>query len=150
VAIVEVDPDCGRVSFLDYVVTEDCGVVINPMIVEGQVVGGVAQGIAAALYEELVFDSEVGHCVTSTLMDYLVPTVTELPEVRMFHLETPSRFSETGAKGMGEGGFIGAPAAVANAVSDAVAHLGFEVTELPIRPAQLVAAITGGAERRHG
>ena len=79
-----------------------------------------------------------------------MPTVAEVPEVRMLHLETASRYSETGSKGMGEGGFIGAPAAVANAVSDALAHLGFEVTELPIRPAQLVAAIAGGGDRRHG
>ena len=101
-----------------YVVVEDCGVMINPMIVEGQVRGGVAQGIAAALYERLAYDDE-GQLVTSTLMDYLVPTTTEIPHIEIHHLETPCEFSETGAKGMGEGGTMGAPAAIASAVADA-------------------------------
>jgi carbon-monoxide dehydrogenase large subunit len=138
--IVEVDPDTGAVRIERYVVVEDCGVMINPAIVEGQVRGGVAQGIAAALYEELVYGDE-GQLQTASLMDYLVPTAAEIPAVEIHHLETPSEFSETGAKGMGEGGTMGAPACVATAVADAVAHLGIEIDRLPIRPDRLLAAL---------
>ncbi|MDQ4043217.1 MAG: xanthine dehydrogenase family protein molybdopterin-binding subunit, partial [Actinomycetota bacterium] len=112
----EIDPETGEVRLGRYVVAEDCGVMINPMIVEGQVRGGVAQGIAAALYERFVYDDE-GQPVTSTLMDYLVPTATEIPSIEIMHLETPCEFTETGAKGVGEGGTMGAPAAVASAVA---------------------------------
>jgi carbon-monoxide dehydrogenase large subunit len=139
-AMVEIDPETGEVRVDRYVVVEDCGVVINPMIVEGQVRGGVAQGIASALYEQLIYDDE-GQLVTSTLMDYLIPTTTEIPSIEIFHLETPSEYSETGAKGMGEGGTIGAPGAIANAVADALAHLRIEVDRLPITPDRLRAAI---------
>jgi carbon-monoxide dehydrogenase large subunit len=139
-AVVEIDPETGEVSIDRYVVVEDCGVVINPMIVEGQVRGGVAQGIASALYEQLIYDDE-GQLVTSTLMDYLIPTTTEIPSIEIFHLETPSEYSETGAKGMGEGGTIGAPGAIANAVADALSHLRIEVDRLPITPDRLQAAI---------
>ena len=139
-AVVEIDPETGEVRVDRYVVVEDCGVVINPMIVEGQVRGGVAQGIASALYEQLIYDDE-GQLVTSTLMDYLIPTTTEIPSIEIFHLETPSEYSETGAKGMGEGGTIGAPGAIANAVADALAHLRIEVDRLPITPDRLRAAI---------
>ncbi|HEX2182252.1 MAG TPA: molybdopterin cofactor-binding domain-containing protein, partial [Rubrobacteraceae bacterium] len=138
--VVEIDPETGAVRLDRYVVVEDCGVMINPMIVEGQVRGGVAQGIAAALYEKLVYDDE-GQLVTSTLMDYLVPTTTEIPPIEIHHLETPCEFSETGAKGMGEGGTMGAPAAVASAVADALSHLDIEVDTLPITPDRLRAAI---------
>jgi aerobic carbon-monoxide dehydrogenase large subunit len=123
-----------------YVVAEDCGVMINPAIVEGQVRGGVAQGIAAALYEELVYTDD-GQLQTASLMDYLVPTAAEIPPVEIHHLETPSAFSETGAKGMGEGGTMGAPACIATAVADAVAHLGIEIDRIPIRPDHLLAAL---------
>jgi carbon-monoxide dehydrogenase large subunit len=142
--VVEIDPDTGAVGIERYVVVEDCGVMINPMIVEGQVRGGVAQGIAAALYERLAYDDE-GQLVTSTLMDYLVPTTTEIPPIEIFHLETPCEFSETGAKGMGEGGTMGAPAAIASAVADAVAHLDIEIDTLPITPDRLRAAIKESA-----
>jgi carbon-monoxide dehydrogenase large subunit len=138
--IVEVDPETGAVAIERYVVAEDCGVMINPAIVEGQVRGGVAQGIAAALYEELIY-SDDGQLQTASLMDYLVPTAAEIPAVEIHHLETPSEFSETGAKGMGEGGTMGAPACVATAVADALAHLGVEVDRLPIRPDRLLAAM---------
>jgi carbon-monoxide dehydrogenase large subunit len=139
-AVVEIDPETGDVRIGRYVVVEDCGVMINPMIVEGQVRGGVAQGIAAALYEQLVYDDE-GQLLTSTLMDYLVPTATEVPPVEILHLETPSEFTETGAKGMGEGGTMGAPAAVASAVADALSHLDIEIDRLPITPDRLRTAI---------
>jgi carbon-monoxide dehydrogenase large subunit len=138
--IVEIDPQTAAVRIERYVVAEDCGVMINPAIVEGQVRGGVAQGIAAALYEEVVY-SEEGQLQTASLMDYLVPTAAEIPAIEILHLETPSEFSETGAKGMGEGGTMGAPACVATAVADAVAHLGIEVDRLPIRPDDLLAAL---------
>jgi carbon-monoxide dehydrogenase large subunit len=139
-AVVEVSAETGDVRIDRYVVVEDCGVIINPMIVDGQVRGGVAQGIAAALYEELLYDEE-GQLLTATLMDYLVPTAAEIPAIEIHHLETPCGYSETGAKGMGEGGTIGAPAAVANAVADAVAHLGVEIDRIPITPAWLQAEI---------
>jgi aerobic carbon-monoxide dehydrogenase large subunit len=145
---VEIDPETGEVRLGRYVVAEDCGVMINPMIVEGQVRGGVAQGIAAALYERLVYDDE-GQLVTSTLMDYLVPTAMEIPAVEILHLETPCEYTETGAKGMGEGGTMGAPAAIASAVADALSHLDIEIDHLPITPdrlrAEIKRAYEGGA-----
>jgi carbon-monoxide dehydrogenase large subunit len=141
-AMVEIDPGTGAVEILDYVVVEDCGVVINPTIVDGQVRGGVAQGIACALYEAVAYEPDSGQCTTATFMDYLVPTAGEIPSIRIVHLETPSAFSETGAKGMGEGGTIGAPAAIANAVADALSAFQARVTTLPIRPDEIVAALS--------
>ncbi len=143
-AIVEVDPDTGAVAIERYVVIEDCGVMLNPAIVEGQVRGGVAQGIAAALYEELIY-SEDGQLQTASLIDYLVPTAAEIPDLEIHHLETPSRASETGAKGMGEGGTMGAPACIASAVSDALAHQGVEIDWLPITPERLIDAMGANA-----
>ena len=137
---VEVDPATGAVEIRRYVVVEDCGSVINPMIVEGQVHGGVAQGIAAALYERLAYDDQA-QPLSGTFADFLVPTAGEIPRIEIHHLETPSTHSATGAKGMGEGGMIGAPAAIANAVSDALAHLGVEIDEIPITPERLLGAI---------
>ena len=133
VASVEVDPETGRVSVRDYTVVEDCGPVINPMIVEGQIHGAVAQGIGEALGERLVYD-ESGQLLTGTLMDYALPVASALPAFTIGHLETPSPLTPGGYKGMGEGGTIGAPAAVANAVADAVKPLGVAVTALPILP----------------
>jgi carbon-monoxide dehydrogenase large subunit len=148
-AVVEIDPETGRVTVERYVVVEDCGVMINPAVVEGQVRGGVAQGIAAALYEE-VLHAEDGQPQTTNLMDYLVPTACEIPRVEIAHLETPSEFSETGAKGMGEGGTMGAPACIATAVADAVAHLGIEIDSLPITPERLVRALEGARSPERG
>jgi carbon-monoxide dehydrogenase large subunit len=139
-AEVEIDPDTGAITIARYVVVEDCGVVINPMIVDGQVHGGVAQGVAAALYERLVYD-EQAQPLSGTLADYLVPTAAEIPPIEIHHLETPSQHSATGAKGMGEGGAIGAPAAIANAVSDALAHLGVEIDTIPITPDRVLASL---------
>jgi carbon-monoxide dehydrogenase large subunit len=135
-AVVEVDSETCEVRILQYVVVEDCGRVINPLIVEGQVHGGVAQGIGAALYEEVVYDGD-GQLLTGTLIDYLVPAATEVPAIEVHHLETPSPTALGGFRGMGEGGTIGAPAAIANAVADALAPLGIEVSELPIIPDRL-------------
>ena len=138
--VVEIDPETGAVRIDRYVVVEDCGVMINPMIVEGQVRGGVAQGIAKALYERLVYTDD-GQPQTTSLMDYLVPTAAEIPPIEILHLETPSSHSETGAKGMGEGGTIAAPACVASAVNDALGHLGIELDGLPITPEQVLSAL---------
>jgi carbon-monoxide dehydrogenase large subunit len=139
-AVVEVSPSTGGVRLVRYVVVEDCGVMINPMIVDGQVAGGVAQGIGAALFEELCFDSS-GQPVSGSFVDYLVPTAADLPDFEIHHLCTPTSRTPTGSKGMGEGGTIGAPAAVLNAVNDALAQVGAGVDRIPVRPADVVAAI---------
>jgi carbon-monoxide dehydrogenase large subunit len=136
VAAVEVDADTGRVSVRGYTVVEDCGPMINPMIVEGQVHGAVAQGIGEALGERLVYD-EMGQLVTGTLMDYPLPLASALPSLAIGHRETPSPHTPGGVKGMGEGGTVGAPAAIANAVADALRPLGVSVTRLPLLPEAL-------------
>jgi len=133
VAVVEVDRATCRVSVLRYVVVEDCGRMVNPLIVDGQVHGGVAQGIGAALLEEIVHD-EHGQLLSGTLMDYVVPSACEVPWMEVHHIETPSPVTLGGFRGMGEGGTIGAPAAIANAVADA---LGVEVAELPVTPERI-------------
>ncbi|MET0293721.1 MAG: xanthine dehydrogenase family protein molybdopterin-binding subunit, partial [Phenylobacterium sp.] len=135
-AVVEVDPGTFGVTVLEYVVAEDCGRIINPLIVEGQVQGGVAQGIGAALLEEVVHD-DAGQVLTASLADYLPPVASVLPDIAIVHLEdTPSK-ALGGFRGMGEGGTIGAPAAIANAITDALAPLGIEVDELPATPERL-------------
>jgi carbon-monoxide dehydrogenase large subunit len=136
VASVEVDPETGRVTVRAYALVEDCGPVINPLIVEGQIHGAVAQGIGEALSERLVYDEE-GQLLTGTLMDYALPVAAALPDFAVGHLETPSPITPGGYKGMGEGGTIGAPAAIANAVADAVRPLGIAITALPILPETL-------------
>ena len=136
VAVVEVDTETYEVTIKRYIVVEDCGRIINPLIVDGQVRGGVAQGIGAALYEEVVYDDE-GQLLTGSLLDYLVPTASELLPIEVHHIETPSPTTLGGFRGMGEGGTIGAPAAIANAVSDALAHLGIEINEIPVTPEKL-------------
>jgi carbon-monoxide dehydrogenase large subunit len=135
VAAVEIDRDTGRVTVTRYVVVEDCGPIINPLLVEGQIHGAVAQGLGEALLEEIVYDAD-GQLLTATLMDYAMPKADSLPSFEIGHLETPSPRMPGGFKGMGEGGTIGAPAAVANAVADAVRPTA--VTRLPIRAAELV------------
>ena len=140
VAEVEVDLDTGGVSVRRFVVVEDAGRLINPMIVEGQIRGGVAQGIANALLEEIVYDDD-GNILTTSLMDYLPPTTTEIPDIEILHLETLSDATVTGAKGVGEGGTIGAPAAVLNAVNDALAPLGVALNEMPATPERIRALV---------
>src|SRR5690606_8354956 len=108
-AVVAVDPETGLIEILDYVVVEDCGTLINPMIVEGQCIGGIAQGIGTAFYEETPYD-EHGQPLASTLADYMMPGATEVPNIRFDHFETPSPHTEFGAKGVGEGGAIAPPA----------------------------------------
>jgi carbon-monoxide dehydrogenase large subunit len=141
IAVVAVDPDTAVVSVLRYAVVEDGGRIINPLIAEGQVTGGVAQGVGAALLEEVVYDGD-GQLLTGSLMDYLVPTAMEVPSIDVLHLDRPSPSTLGGFKGIGEGGTIGAPAAVANAVADALAPLGAEVAELPITPERLFRLLT--------
>lgn len=145
VAVVEIDTTTGEPCIRDYAVVHDVGRVINPLIVEGQVIGGLVQGLGEALYEEIVYDDN-GQLITGTLMDYLVPTAAEVPRVRLDHLESPAPETVTGTKGTGEGGTIGAPAAIANAVADAVAHLGVEIDSLPIRADKVWAAISRKVE----
>jgi Aerobic-type carbon monoxide dehydrogenase, large subunit CoxL/CutL homologs len=137
---VEVDTATGFVRLLDYVVCEDGGVLLNPMVVEGQLLGGLAQGIGTALYEEMPFD-EQGQPLASTLADYIVPGAGEMPNVRIEHMQTPSPFSKFGQKGIGEGGAIAPPAAIVNAINDALAGIGAEVLTLPASPPRVLAAI---------
>jgi len=137
---VAVDPDLGTVELLDYVIVEDGGVLVNPMIVDGQIFGGLAQGIGTALYEEMPFDAAAQPLAT-TLADYLLPGPTEVPEPWLDHMETPSPYTMFGVKGIGEGGAIAPPAAIANAVNDALRPLGAELLHSPISPRRVVEAI---------
>lgn len=146
VCIVEVDAETGGVRILRYLVVEDAGRILNPMIADGQVRGGIAQGIANALYEEVVH-AEDGNILTGTLADYIPPTCAEIPAIEIHHLETISEATATGAKGLGEGGAIGAPAAVANAISDALAHLGVDIVEFPATPPRIRALIRAAEEK---
>jgi aerobic carbon-monoxide dehydrogenase large subunit len=139
-AVVDVDPETGVVEIVRYVVVEDCGRMVNPMIVEGQTQGAVAQGIGSALYEDFAYD-EGGQPLTTTFMDYLIPGTMEVPPVEVVHVETPPAVSVSGFKGMAEGGTIGSTAAVANAVADALAPLGIEVRELPLTPDRILTLI---------
>lgn len=146
---VAVDPEIGSIALLDYVVVEDGGVLVNPMVVDGQVIGGVAQGIGTGLYEEMPY-SDDGQPLASTLADYLLPGPTEVPALRIEHMETPSPYSCFGQKGIGESGAIGPPAAIANAVNDALRSLGAELTETPMTPRRVVAAIEAARARATG
>jgi len=133
VAVVEVEHETGAVHVLDYVSVHDAGRLLNPLIVEGQVRGGFAHGVGAALFERIVYDED-GNLLTGTFMDYLCPTAADVPSLRMEHLETPSPFTALGAKGLGEGTTMSAPVAIANAVADA---LGVDAVELPLTPARV-------------
>ncbi len=140
VAIVEVDIATGGVKVEKFLGVEDAGRIINPMIAEGQVHGGIAQGIGNALFEEVIYDA-TGNIQTATLADYLPPTSSEIPPIELHHIETPAASSVTGAKGLGEGGAIGAPAAVINAVNDALAPFDVSIDEMPATPQRIRAAL---------
>ncbi len=142
--IVSVDTRSGEVKLLDYAICEDGGLLINPMIVDGQVIGGVAQGIGTALYEEMAFDA-AGQPSAATLADYAIPGATEVPVLRIDHMQTPSPYTRFGQKGIGEGGAIGPPAAIANAVNDALAGIGARVDQLPVTASRVVAAVMAAA-----
>jgi aerobic carbon-monoxide dehydrogenase large subunit len=145
VAIVAVDTETGHVALEKYLVVEDAGRIINPMIADGQVHGGVAQGIGNALLEEIIYDA-TGNIQTATLADYMPPTAREIPHLELHHIETPTDATITGAKGLGEGGTIGAPAAILNAVNDALAPFGVSIDEIPATPQRIRAALRA-AER---
>ena len=134
--VVEIDPGTWQARVVRYIVSEDCGRMINPMVVEGQIYGGVVQGLGGVLLENFVYDA-AGNPLTTTFMDYLLPTTTDIPAIEVGHVETDSTTNPGGYKGMGEGGAIGAHAAVANAVADALAHLGVKVTSTPLGPTDI-------------
>jgi carbon-monoxide dehydrogenase large subunit len=136
IATVEIDPQTYEVRVEDFVAAEDCGRLVNPLIVDGQVHGGIAQGIGAALYEEVIYDDQ-GQIQTASLVDYPVPSACEIPPMKVVHLEMESPTTLGGFRGMGEGGTIGAPAAIANAIADALAPLGIHINELPVTPERL-------------
>jgi carbon-monoxide dehydrogenase large subunit len=138
--VVEVDLETGRVRVLRYVAVDDCGRVVNPALVDGQVQGGIAQGVGGALAEHCAYDAS-GQLVSGTLMDYAMPTASDLPAIEVHHLETPAPSLAGGFKGAGEAGTSGAPAAVLNAVNDALAPHGAMVTEQPLTPARVLSAL---------
>jgi len=140
VAVVEADADTGAVTLLRYVVAHDCGRVVNPMIVDGQIHGGVAQGVGGGLFEDIVYD-EAGQLLTATLMDYPIPRAGDLPPIETVHMEFPSPRNPLGVKGVGEGGAISPPAAIANAIDDALAPFGVRITEGPPTPPRIAALI---------
>ncbi|MEC7490205.1 MAG: xanthine dehydrogenase family protein molybdopterin-binding subunit [Pseudomonadota bacterium] len=139
-AIVAVDTELGHVEILDYVISEDCGTIVNPLIVDGQIIGGALQGVGTALFEESRFDTD-GQPLSSTFADYMMPGSTHLSKIRLDHLVTPSPLTEFGVKGLGEGGAIPPPATIANAVNDALYNLGVEVDETPITPRRVLAKL---------
>jgi len=141
-AVVEVDPDTGKVTPRDFFVVEDCGPVINPMLVEGQIHGGVGQGIGGALFEHSLYDEQSGQPLSTTFLDYLMPGSTDVPEIQLEHLYTPSPWTPGGVKGAGEAGTTGSPAAIANAVADALTAFGdVVIDELPLSPERVYAYI---------
>ncbi len=142
---VSVDVSTGLVELLRYVVVEDCGTIINPLLVEGQIHGGVAQGIGHALLEEIPYD-EYGQPLAVTLLDYVVPSASDVPSIDTIHIESPSPYTLGGVKGMGEGGAINAPAAIANAVTDALSPFGIQVNRTPIAPRWLREQIRSAQE----
>jgi aerobic carbon-monoxide dehydrogenase large subunit len=123
-----------------YVIAHDCGVVVNPLLVEGQIAGGTAQGIGGILLEELAYD-EGGQLLTGSLADYLMPTADDIPDMIMIHQHSPSPLNPLGVKGVGEGGAVAPPAAIANAICDALSPFGVEFNATPIKPEQIVQAI---------
>ena len=141
-AIIEVDPATGDVSILKYAAVHDCGKVINPIVVEGQVHGGVAQGIGGAFFERLVYNEE-GQLINASFMDYLLPTAAEIPPIAVDHVETPSPLNPMGVKGAGEAGVIPVPALFASAIDDALTPLGVRVREMPLHPCRLRELIEG-------
>jgi carbon-monoxide dehydrogenase large subunit len=148
-ALVAVTPETGAVEILDYVIVEDGGVLINPAVVDGQIYGGTAQGIGTALYEEMVYDSH-GQPLASTLADYLLPGANEVPAMRVAHMETPSPNTRFGQKGIGEGGAIAPPAALGNAINDALKDLGVEINVSPMSPKRVREAVMATQMRLAG
>ena len=144
VAVVEVDEETGGVRLIDYAAVDDCGNQVNPLIVEGQIHGGIAQGVAQALFEEAVYDDD-GNLLSSTFADYLVPSAAEFPSYRLDHTVTPSPTNPLGVKGIGEAGTIASTPAVVNAVVDALSHLGVTSMEMPASPSRVWQAINAAS-----
>jgi CO/xanthine dehydrogenase Mo-binding subunit len=138
--LISIDPDLGILKIECYRIGHDCGTVINPKIVRGMTLGGIAHGVGAALYEEFAYDGE-GQLITQSFMDYLLPSAHEVPPVEITHHETPSPLTVFGQKGSGESGYLGAAAAIANAVNDALRPLGISVNTLPLKASKLGDAI---------
>jgi 2-furoyl-CoA dehydrogenase large subunit len=134
--VVEIDPETGEVKFKKWASVHDAGTIINPMIVEGQVMGSIAQALGGSMYEEFAYD-ENGQCLTASFQDYLCPTAMEVPPVMVDHIETPSPFTALGSKGAGEGSSMSVPPAIGNAIADALAPLGIVVDELPMTPSKI-------------
>jgi aerobic carbon-monoxide dehydrogenase large subunit len=146
-AVTEVDTETGKVRLLRHVTVDDAGTVVNPVLAEGQRHGGIAQGVAQALLEEMVYDAD-GNPVTGTLVDYAIITAAELPSFELLSSETPATINPLGAKGIGEAGTIGATPATQNSVIDAVSHLGVRHIDMPLDPARVWAAISEAREGR--
>ena len=147
--LIAFDPEIGKPEIRRYVIGHDCGTVINPHIVKGMTLGGIAHGIGASLLEEFVYDSE-GQMLTQSFMDYLLPSSHEVPHVEIVHHCTPSPFTVFGQKGSGESGYLGSPAAISGAINDAVASLGISFSKLPIRIAAISDAIAAAQRRNQG
>jgi carbon-monoxide dehydrogenase large subunit len=144
--IVEVDPETGEIEIVKYVIGHDCGTVINPMLVDGQVLGGFAHGIGNAMYEEQFYDDS-GQPQTTSYLDFALPSSMEVPTAELFHVHSPSPLNPLGVKGAGEGGTVPAPAAIANAIEDALRPFGARINHLPVTPPRILAAIAGSARR---
>ena len=140
ICVVEVDTETGKVAVQKYVAVDDCGPVVNPTIVDGQVHGGIAQGLAQALYEEAIYDED-GNLVTGSMVDYMIPGAPEIPHMTLDRTVTPSPSNPLGIKGVGEAGTIGAPQAAINAVVDALSHLGIKHIDMPASPMRVWEAI---------
>lgn len=147
--IVDVDIGTGAVKLDRYAVAHDCGVVINPMLVEGQIIGGTVQGVGGGMLEGFVYDNE-GQLLTGSLMDYLAPTASDVPDITLVHLQSPTSLNPLGVKGLGEGGAIAPPVAIANAVCDALAPFGAELNSTPVVPEQIVKIAQRGVLRASG
>ena len=145
IAEVEIDGETGKVTVERYTAVDDCGNVVNPMIVDGQVHGGIAQSIAQALYEETVYDDD-GQILTGSLVDYMIPSAAEMPHFDLARTVTPSPTNVLGVKGIGEAGTIAASAAVVNAAVDALSHLGITHLEMPLQPARVWNAMQKGGD----
>jgi carbon-monoxide dehydrogenase large subunit len=140
IAVAEVDIETGEARLIRHIAVDDCGRILNPMLVEGQVHGGIAQGVAQALFEAVVYDDD-GNPLTGTLVDYAIPAASELPSFETAHTETPTPLNPLGAKGIGESGTIGSTPAVQNAVIDAVSHLGIRHIDMPLTPERVWRAV---------
>jgi carbon-monoxide dehydrogenase large subunit len=143
IVVTEVDRDTGQVEIVRYVAVDDCGNIINPLLVDGQIHGGVVQGLGQALYEQAVYDDN-GQLITGELMDYCVPKATMIPWIESAHTCTPSPVNPLGVKGVGEAGTIGASPAIVNSVVDALSHLGVRHIDMPLTPEKIWNLIQAG------